>query len=129
MSKKKTAKLEDVIQQITEALPDLKLEFKKIYEYITIKPQAWLGTEGFAALQSKIQELGGEYVSAGKLSHFRIPIELKEHSLKEWYENQRQQQQPLATALSLHINLRCTSPEELQNILDILKKNLAQKKE
>lgn len=37
-----------------------------------IKPKAFLGTENFMKLATVVRELGGEYVSAGKESHFKV---------------------------------------------------------
>jgi hypothetical protein len=42
--------------------------------YIFIKPKQYLGPENFARIASIVREqFGGEYVSQGKESHFRIP--------------------------------------------------------
>jgi hypothetical protein len=37
-----------------------------------VKPKAFLGTDNFIKLAAAVRELGGEYVSAGKESHFKI---------------------------------------------------------
>ena len=43
-------------------------------EYIFIKPRQYLGSDNFRRIASIIRDqLSGEYVSAGKDSHFRIP--------------------------------------------------------
>jgi hypothetical protein len=42
-------------------------------DYVIIKPQRYLGSENFAKIASIIRGAGGEYISAGKDSHFRIP--------------------------------------------------------
>ncbi len=41
-------------------------------DYIIIKPKQFLGSENFAKIASTVRGLGGEYISAGKDSHFRI---------------------------------------------------------
>jgi hypothetical protein len=38
-----------------------------------IKPRQFLGTENFAEIARIVKQYNGEYVSAGKSSHFRIP--------------------------------------------------------
>ena len=38
-----------------------------------IKPKQFLGSENFAQIAAVVRNLGGEYVSAGKDSHFKIP--------------------------------------------------------
>ena len=40
--------------------------------WFIIKPKQFLGSENFAKIASAVRGLGGEYVSQGKLSHFRI---------------------------------------------------------
>ncbi|MFQ6064939.1 MAG: hypothetical protein ACE5L6_05620 [Candidatus Bathyarchaeia archaeon] len=51
------------------------LAFEESEEYIVVKPRQFLGSENFAKIASIIREAGGEYVSAGKESHFRVPKE------------------------------------------------------
>lgn len=53
-------------------LADL-LEFTDEETYIKIKPIKYLGSDNFAKIASVNRELGGEYISAGKDSHFRLP--------------------------------------------------------
>lgn len=48
------------------------LEFREESSYIIIKPKQFLGSENFAKIASITRELGGEYISAGRDSHFRI---------------------------------------------------------
>lgn len=56
---------------------DLKemLEFEETEEYVVIRPRRYLGSENFAKIASIVRDTGGEYVSAGRESHFRIPKE------------------------------------------------------
>jgi hypothetical protein len=49
------------------------LTFNEKGDYIIIKPRQYLGSENFAKIASIIRGTGGEYISAGKDSHFRIP--------------------------------------------------------
>jgi hypothetical protein len=53
---------------------DLKemLEFEEMEKYIVIRPRGYLGSENFSKIASIIRDAGGEYISAGKESHFRI---------------------------------------------------------
>lgn len=48
------------------------LTFEEKGDYITIKPRQFLGSENFAKIASAVRGVGGEYISAGKDSHFRI---------------------------------------------------------
>lgn len=56
---------------------DDMLIFEVSGKYIIIKPRQYLGSENFAKIASIIRGTGGEYISAGKESHFRIPRELR----------------------------------------------------
>jgi hypothetical protein len=49
------------------------VNFEETETYIIIKPRQYLGSENFARIASIIRGIGGEYVSAGRDSHFRIP--------------------------------------------------------
>ncbi len=54
--------------------PDLDslLSFEEKNEYIVIKPKQFLGSENFAKIASTVRGIGGEYISAGRDSHFRV---------------------------------------------------------
>lgn len=65
------------IQKIKEAFPaELAglLSFTTKEDYCLIQPQKFLGTENFARIGTIVRDIGGEYVSAGKHSHFRVPL-------------------------------------------------------
>ena len=49
------------------------LMFEEKEEDIIVKPRQFLGSENFAKIASIIRDAGGEYISAGKESHFRVP--------------------------------------------------------
>ncbi|UCE44029.1 MAG: hypothetical protein JSV57_00590 [Candidatus Bathyarchaeota archaeon] len=51
------------------------LTFEESEECIVVKPRQFLGSENFSKIASIIREAGGEYISAGKESHFRIQKE------------------------------------------------------
>jgi hypothetical protein len=53
------------------------LFFEDQYEYIIIKPRRFLGSENFAKIASIVRGAGGEYVSAGRDSHFKISKEAR----------------------------------------------------
>ena len=53
------------------------LAFEETGEYIVVKPRQYLGSDNFAKVASIIRDMGGEYISAGKESHFRVPREIK----------------------------------------------------
>ena len=63
---------------MTSGCPSLKnskpdLSFDEKDDYIIIKPKQFLGSENFAKIASAVRGMGGEYISAGKDSHFRVP--------------------------------------------------------
>jgi hypothetical protein len=64
--------LDDVKMLFTKELEGL-LTFTDKDDYIIIKPRQYLGSENFAKIASIMRGAGGEYISAGKDSHFRIP--------------------------------------------------------
>jgi hypothetical protein len=63
--------IEDVRMMFPPEL-DSMLAFEDKGEYVMIKPKQFLGSENFAKIASTIRGVGGEYVSAGRDSHFRV---------------------------------------------------------
>ena len=53
------------------------LNFTETPQYIIIKPRQFLGSDNFAKIAAIVRGNGGEYISAGKESHFRIPREIR----------------------------------------------------
>jgi len=68
----KLRSLDDVRMSFPEEL-EAKLVFEDKDDYIAIKPKQFLGSDNFAKIASASRGMGGEYISAGKDSHFRIP--------------------------------------------------------
>lgn len=64
--------IEDVRIAFPEDLESL-LSFEEKGDYIMVKPRQFLGSENFAKIASAVRGMGGEYISAGKESHFRVP--------------------------------------------------------
>jgi hypothetical protein len=63
---------EDIKMLFPEDLENM-LSFEEKDEYVIIKPRQFLGSDNFSKVASIIRGVGGEYVSAGKASHFRVP--------------------------------------------------------
>jgi len=63
---------EDIKMMFPEDLEEI-LNFEEKEEYIIVKPRQFLGSENFAKIASVVRGMGGEYISAGKASHFRVP--------------------------------------------------------
>lgn len=64
------------LDQIKALFPkDLEemLTFTETGEYYIVKPRQFLGSDNFAKIAAIIREAKGEYISAGKESHFRVP--------------------------------------------------------
>jgi hypothetical protein len=51
---------------------DSMLAFEDKGECVQIKPKQFLGSENFAKIASTVRAIGGEYISAGRDSHFRV---------------------------------------------------------
>lgn len=68
----KTRAIEDIKMMFPEDLENL-LNYEEKEDYIIIKPRQFLGSENFAKIASIVRGMGGEYISAGKASHFRVP--------------------------------------------------------
>ena len=64
--------VEDIRMSFPQELESL-LSIEERNEYIIIKPRQFLGSENFARIASAVRGMGGEYISAGKESHFRVP--------------------------------------------------------
>ncbi len=64
--------IKDIKMMFPEDLENL-LNFEEKEDYIIIKPRQFLGSENFAKIASVVRGIGGEYISAGKASHFRVP--------------------------------------------------------
>ena len=63
---------EDVQKVFPQDLSNM-LFFEETDEHILVKPKLFLGSDNFRRIANIIRDqLGGEYVSAGKDSHFRI---------------------------------------------------------
>jgi hypothetical protein len=77
MGKGRTASLENIKQKFPQELQDL-LSFEVQDEGAIIKPRQFLGSENFVKIADIVKAHGGDYVSAGKESHFRIPVSAQE---------------------------------------------------
>ena len=63
------------VERVQNAFPpELKamLSFEDSGGYVIVKPRRFLGSENFAKVASIIREIGGEYISSGRESHFRV---------------------------------------------------------
>ena len=69
--KSKIKDIEDVKEAFSSELRDMLL-FEKTGNYIIVKPKRFLGSDNFARIASIVRELEGEYISAGRNSHFKI---------------------------------------------------------
>lgn len=65
------SKVDQIKMLFPEDLENM-LMFTEEGDGVTIKPRQFLGSENFAKIASVVRGAGGEYVSAGKASHFRI---------------------------------------------------------
>ena len=68
-----TPGLENVKKQFNSDLQEM-LSFKVEGDAVIIKPKRFLGNENFIKIAAIVRGLGGDYISAAKDSHFRVPI-------------------------------------------------------
>ncbi|MFQ5999610.1 MAG: hypothetical protein ACE5J6_02410 [Candidatus Bathyarchaeia archaeon] len=68
--------IEDVRVLFPSDLEEM-LTFEETENYIVVKPRRFLGSDNFAKIASIIRGAGGEYISAGKESHFKVPREIE----------------------------------------------------
>lgn len=69
-----SAKKRDINEVKQAFSPELvgMLLFEETGNLIVVKPRRFLGSDNFAKIASIVRDLGGEYISAGKNSHFKI---------------------------------------------------------
>ncbi len=63
------------VESVANAFPqELKnqLYFEDSGEYVVVRSRKYMGQEDFKRIAGIVKRLGGEYISAGKESHFRI---------------------------------------------------------
>lgn len=68
----KLRSLDEIRMSFPEEL-ETRLSFEDKADYIVIKPKQFLGSDNFAKIASAVRGMGGEYISQGKDSHFRVP--------------------------------------------------------
>jgi len=70
-SSEKKRSINEVKQAFSAELAGMLL-FEESGSLVIVKPRRFLGSDNFAKIASVVRELGGEYVSAGRNSHFKI---------------------------------------------------------
>jgi hypothetical protein len=68
----KKRSVNDVKQAFSSELAGM-LIFEESGTFIIVKPRRFLGSDNFAKIASIVRNLGGEYISAGRNSHFKVP--------------------------------------------------------
>ena len=66
------ARLEILREKFPEDLKKL-VKFETADNLVIVKPRSYLGKENFSKIAEIIKKAGGEYISAGKESHFLVP--------------------------------------------------------
>lgn len=67
----KASALEEIKVMFPNDLQKL-LAFEDVGDSIKISPRQFLGSENFAKIASIVRDINGEYISAGKKSHFKV---------------------------------------------------------
>jgi len=68
---KKKYDINEVKQAFSSELAGMLL-FDETGKFVIVKPRRFLGSDNFAKVASVVRELGGDYLSEGKNSHFKI---------------------------------------------------------
>ena len=63
--------IKSVKETVSSELADL-LFFEDGGKFVIVKPRRFLGSDNFGKIASIVRDLGGEYVSAGRNSHFKV---------------------------------------------------------
>jgi len=74
--KEGTRSVEGVRESFSSDLKEM-LIFEEAGNYIVIKTRRFLGSDNFSKIASIVRSLGGEYISAGKESHFKVPRKME----------------------------------------------------
>jgi hypothetical protein len=67
-----TPRVKEILVALEPVADLLKIDTEGSSMFVMVKPASFLGPENFAKVASVIRALGGQYVSAGKNSHFEI---------------------------------------------------------
>ncbi len=70
----KTHSIDTVKKAFSSELAGM-LIFEENEKIIIVRPRRFLGSDNFAKIASIVRNLGGEYISAGRNSHFKVPKE------------------------------------------------------
>jgi hypothetical protein len=72
VSSGKKRDINDVKQAFSSELAGM-LFFEESGTFVIVKPRRFLGSDNFSRIASIVRDIGGEYVSAGRNSHFKVP--------------------------------------------------------
>ena len=71
-SPEQSPRVKEILAALEPVKDLLKIDTETSAMLIIVKPASFLGSENFAKVGSIVRSLGGQYVSAGKASHFEI---------------------------------------------------------
>lgn len=67
-----TPRIKEILAALEPVKDILKIDTEGSAMFVMVKPAQFLGPENFAKVASIVRAIGGQYVSAGKNSHFEI---------------------------------------------------------
>jgi len=79
-ARQKNSRLNGELEKVKDAFPEDQrslLEFTLSKDFVKIVPRQYLGSDNFAKILKIVKSKNGEYVSAGKESHFKVPLQTK----------------------------------------------------
>lgn len=68
-----TPRVKEIIAAFEEVKNLLHIDLNESTMFVMVRPAQFLGQENFAKVAATVRALGGQYISAGKNSHFEIP--------------------------------------------------------
>jgi hypothetical protein len=84
------------------------LNFIEEKGFVILKPKEYLGSENFAKVIAIVKKNGGEYVSAGKESHFRF---------QKAYDGSKQELAPLEELHRMVLDFKNLADKDLEKII------------
>jgi len=68
-----SSRVNEIVDAFKEYTADVTVDIEESTQFVIVKPKGFLGSDTFSKVAGIVRGLGGEYVSAGKASKFKIP--------------------------------------------------------
>ena len=114
--KRRERTLESVVQAFPKDLAEL-LYFEDAGDHILVRPKGYLGSERFQRILEIVRNLGGEYVSTGKDSHFKVPKKFEAFASKTESEKAPPLEAPPERPKTLLEEVEASMPADLKGLV------------